>query len=144
MKKHWVLSYPLSALRRLWSDWADAQADLSLRWAHSHFIGFVMRRFILWTLVFLLFFLVPGVGFDCGTPYRSLHWIFFSGYIQADVILISFKHRRPVRSGGWGWGGGCAGMQTFQLAGQIILKSCSFSPETEFTPLILASKSEFS
>ena len=25
------------------SDWADAQADLSLRWVHSHFVGFVMR-----------------------------------------------------------------------------------------------------
>ena len=24
---------------------ADAQADLSLRWAHSHSVGFVMRRF---------------------------------------------------------------------------------------------------
>ena len=47
MKKAWVLSYPLSAQRRLWSDWADAQADLSLRWAHSHFVGFVMRRLIL-------------------------------------------------------------------------------------------------
>ena len=34
IKKPWVLSYPLSAQRRLWSDWADAQADLSLRWAH--------------------------------------------------------------------------------------------------------------
>ena len=34
LKKVWVLSYPLSAERRLWSDWADAQADLSLRWAH--------------------------------------------------------------------------------------------------------------
>ena len=44
MKKTWVLSYPLSAQRRLWSDWADAQADLSLRWAHSHFVGFDMRR----------------------------------------------------------------------------------------------------
>ena len=44
MKKAWVLSYPLSAQRRLWSDSADAQADLSLRWAHSHFVGFVMRR----------------------------------------------------------------------------------------------------
>ena len=35
-----------------WSEWADAQADLSLRWvhsyfvAHSHFVGFVMRRLI--------------------------------------------------------------------------------------------------
>ena len=46
MKKAWVLSYPLSAQRRLWSDWADAQADLSLRRAHSHFVGFVMRRLI--------------------------------------------------------------------------------------------------
>ena len=46
MKKAWVLSYPMSAQRRLWSDWADAQADLSLRWAHSHFVGFVMSRLI--------------------------------------------------------------------------------------------------
>ena len=38
MKKLWVLNYPLSAQRRLWSDWADAQADLSLRWAHTHFV----------------------------------------------------------------------------------------------------------
>ena len=44
MKKHWALSYPLSAQRRFWSDWADAQADLSLRWAHSHFVRFVTRR----------------------------------------------------------------------------------------------------
>ena len=29
-KKGWILSYPLSAQRRLRSDWADAQADLSL------------------------------------------------------------------------------------------------------------------
>ena len=42
MKKAWVLSYPWSAQRRLWSDWADAKADLSLRWAHTHFVGFVM------------------------------------------------------------------------------------------------------
>ena len=27
-----------------WSDWADAQADPSLHWAHSHFVGFVMSR----------------------------------------------------------------------------------------------------
>ena len=40
VKKAWVLSYPLSAQRRLWSDWADAQADLSLRWAHMPFCWF--------------------------------------------------------------------------------------------------------
>ena len=38
MKKAWVLSYPLSAQQRIRSDWADAQADLSLCWAHSHFV----------------------------------------------------------------------------------------------------------
>ena len=42
MKKAWILSYPLSTQRKFWSDWADAQADLSLRWAHTHFVGFVM------------------------------------------------------------------------------------------------------
>ena len=35
MKKPWVLSYQLSAQRRLWSDWTDA-----------HFVGFVMRWLI--------------------------------------------------------------------------------------------------
>ena len=36
MKKAWILSYPLSAQRRLWSDSANAQADLSLRWVHTY------------------------------------------------------------------------------------------------------------
>ena len=40
MKKAWVLSYSFSAQRRLWSDWANAQADLSLRWAHMPFCWF--------------------------------------------------------------------------------------------------------
>ena len=40
MKKAWVLSYPLNAQRRLWSDWTDAQADLSIRWAHMPFCWF--------------------------------------------------------------------------------------------------------
>ena len=39
-KKHWILGYPLSALRRLWSDRPDAQTDLSLRWAHRSFCWF--------------------------------------------------------------------------------------------------------
>ena len=38
--------YELSTQRRLWSDWADAQADLSLRLAHTRFVGFVMTRLI--------------------------------------------------------------------------------------------------
>ena len=42
----WGPKISSSGRRRLWSDWADAQADLSLRWAHSHIVGFVMRRLI--------------------------------------------------------------------------------------------------
>ena len=37
LKKAWVLANPLSAQQTLWSDWAEAQADLSLRCAHMPF-----------------------------------------------------------------------------------------------------------
>ena len=45
----WVAKDPsfLHADSEDWSDWVDAQADLSLRWAHSHFVGFVKSRLIL-------------------------------------------------------------------------------------------------
>ena len=48
MKKPWVLSYTLSEQRRLWSDWVDAHADLSLCWAHIPFCWFchVVAHFI--------------------------------------------------------------------------------------------------
>ena len=63
MKKAWVLSYPLSAQRRLCSDLADAQADLSLRWVHMPFVGFDMRRLICFPRVLTLF----GVDSDTQT-----------------------------------------------------------------------------
>ena len=53
MKKAWVLSYPLSTQSRLRSDWADAQADLSLRRAHNQFAGFVIGVAQLVTMSFL-------------------------------------------------------------------------------------------
>ena len=37
MKKHWALNYLLSAQCQ---DWADAQPDVSLRWAHMSFCWF--------------------------------------------------------------------------------------------------------
>ena len=42
----WVAKDPsfLHADSDDWSDWVDAQADLSLRWVHSHCVGFVMLR----------------------------------------------------------------------------------------------------
>ena len=61
MKKAWVLSYPISVQQRLWSDWADAQADLSLCWTHSHIVGFVMSRFI--------YLFTPYIE----TPWKSRH-----------------------------------------------------------------------
>ena len=84
MKKAWVLSYPLSAWRRLWSDWADAQADLSLSWAHMPFCWFCHEaahsNFHGWywktvgsvlthkTICFSVFsFMPPG--------YHIIHWI---------------------------------------------------------------------
>ena len=57
MKKAWVLSYPLSAQRRLWAGWADAQADLSLSWPHTYFVGFVMSR-----LIYLYFWFALWMG----------------------------------------------------------------------------------
>ena len=39
------------------SSWADAQADLNLRWAHSHFVGFVMSRLILSFFFVMILFL---------------------------------------------------------------------------------------
>ena len=33
-------SHPLSAQRRLWSDWMDAQSDMSLCWVHISFCWF--------------------------------------------------------------------------------------------------------
>ena len=43
----WVAKGPrfLHADSKDCSDWADAQADLSLCWTHTHFVGFVMLRF---------------------------------------------------------------------------------------------------
>ena len=47
MKNAWVLSYPLSAQQRLWSDWADAQGDQSLMGSQS-FCWFCREVVQLW------------------------------------------------------------------------------------------------
>ena len=77
MKKAWVLSYPLSAKRRLWSDWADAQADLSLRWAHSHFVGFVMKRLIFHNTLYLMHLeqTLEKLGFKKITPFKQYFYM---------------------------------------------------------------------
>ena len=71
VKKPWVLSYPMNALQRLWSDWADAQADLSLHWAH--------RTFWLWTdsksnKIYRTFLPVKFNALDTQTPLWATSW----------------------------------------------------------------------
>ena len=72
IKKHWVLNYPLSTLWRLWSDWANAQADLSLCWTQRSFCWFCheaaqMPAFVLqWKCyLFALCYLVYRVHCVC-------------------------------------------------------------------------------
>ena len=99
MKKDWVLnSYPLSAQRRLWWDWADAQVDLSLRWAHSHFAGFVMRRLNSACLLVTLHSIV-SVSFPThASTNKTRHKTFESSTNplheprQANLCLRAFRH----------------------------------------------------
>ena len=65
MKKAKVLSYPLSAQRRLWSDWVDAQADLSLCLAHTYFVGFVMSQLIFFFCLCQLQSSLPNIPHAC-------------------------------------------------------------------------------
>ena len=65
MKIHWVLSNPLSAQRKLWSDWADTQADLSLRWVQRSFCWFchAAAHIAKFGVIFILY---HGVSFKVG------------------------------------------------------------------------------
>ena len=46
MKKHLVLSYPISAQRRLWSEWAEARLIGVFAGCTCHFVGFIIRWLI--------------------------------------------------------------------------------------------------
>ena len=94
MKKHWALKYLLSAQWRLWSDWADAQADLSLRWAHMSFCWFChggAHLLPLKTHISLLIhtvwsgFLGQSVSSQIPSPFASLAY-----WIRSNLNLISF------------------------------------------------------
>ena len=68
-------------------------------------------------------------------------------YLTADILTkvlqkCSLSSPLPIQARTQGVG--VLSVRTHSLAEQIISKSCSFSPETEFTTLIVASKSEFS
>ena len=85
MKNPWVISYPLSAQQILWLDWADAQADLSFHWAHTHFVGFVMRRLICWSIQKL--------------PWETI--VDLSDYVR--VAETQTSKLQYITSSGWVW-----------------------------------------
>ena len=69
MKKPWVLSYPLSAQRRL-------MPSLILIWSFagcSHFVGFVMRRLILWQRVWFTILDWPCHNWASSWDYGTYH-----------------------------------------------------------------------
>ena len=73
MKKAWVFSYPLSA-----------QADLSLRWTHSHFVGFVMRR-LKWHYLLIFIYIIIYTR-------RTLSLFFFLSSILSICHIFVTKH----------------------------------------------------
>ena len=101
MKKHWVLSYPLSTQPRLIG---SAKADLSLRWAHMPFCWFCQKaahfshknRTLLILLVFTLIslendalkffiFVIPSMSFS---KYRINSFCLYKCFIY-QLIYIS-------------------------------------------------------
>ena len=65
-----------------WSDWVDAQADLSLRWVHIHFVGFVMSRLICHQQI--------GKGIALVTSHRQLPAVFSN--TNLDNKCHTFEH----------------------------------------------------
>ena len=105
MKKAWVLTYPLRAQQRLWSDWADAQADLSLRWAYMPFCWFCHEAahrwhtgLQIWITVCKLCFICPMLccvkfSFTCGD---LLQIDCVSTTASEDYMATSTKHGSVV------------------------------------------------
>ena len=89
MKKHWVLSYPLSALQRLWSDWASALSDLSLRWVHRSFCWFCLEVLHLPSLI-RVFAVRMEKHWVLSYPLSAL-WRLWSDW--AAVLSLRWAHR---------------------------------------------------
>ena len=98
-RKLGVLNYPLSAQWSLWSDWADAQADLTLRWAHSQFVGFVMRRLIYWTRQWKQYMCDFSHHYNdarfCILLNTFPRWAIL-GHLQASILDIATDLLQPV------------------------------------------------
>ena len=120
-KKHWFLSYPLSAQRRLWSDCLYAQAEMSLRWAHMSFCWFCRvaaqivykdfppcARIVLPLLSFLAFW---QSRFGRGELFQLLAIILQIGHGVAATFIFIF--------------GRCAAILLLQIDEQVSLWYCN-------------------
>ena len=97
MKKHWVLSYVMSTQWRLWSDWADAQADLSLRWAHSRFVALSWGN-SMWIVRMLLFLLPLILNVLIGSAQNERNNLEESVKRRKKKQVKKQKHRKQVKT----------------------------------------------
>ena len=84
MKKAWVLSYPWTHSEDS-SDWADAQADQCLRWALTHFVGFVMSRLYLLSTESGTKKSVDQDFVPILSPYSAIHLVGFNKYTEVKI-----------------------------------------------------------
>ena len=105
MKKAWLLSYPQSPQRRLWSDWADAQADESSLGAQSfcwfcHDAAHLFRIYVLEWLQYLSHSTTYPTKWHIRPAQAdlSLRWAHrsFCCFVVSQLILFSTISRSNV------------------------------------------------
>ena len=81
------LASQMSGQQRLWSEWVDAQADLSLRWAHRSFCWFCHAAAQIYLNLFMLTGLVyPGfVNWVC--PFQTFGFYFII-FVQKFLYFL--------------------------------------------------------
>ena len=91
-----------------WSDWADAQADLSLRWVHTHFVGFVVL-WLIWRISYCTI-LRSLFSWDCSEQLLGLGrlvWVlpgckppvmFFVPWLISKIHLSQLAHSSNVHA----------------------------------------------
>ena len=112
----WWPNVPSCGHWRLWSDWADAQADLSLRWAHMPFCRFCHEAAQMWFVLDRWYSINYAIVFSCSqlctywpilTCKLDLYWITAINSIHihwmCPVCLCSYypKDRKVSRMTEW-------------------------------------------
>ena len=98
MKKVWVFSYPKNAQRRLRSAWASAQADLSPRLAHNHFVYFSWHTLTMASTLNYSFFIFasPGLATWHEPTGGMFLWMKFTGLDDSFPLITDRLAKRNV------------------------------------------------